>query len=91
MLFFAEWYNVKSSRDKNSYATFFYKPHFHKQHQVEIGKKKQAKTKQHQEAGLLVFKNCSISSTALSSKNNFGEITKKVQKTSTSIYVRLYN
>ena len=42
--------------------------------------KNQAKTKQHHEAELLVFENCSISSTALSSKNNFGEITKKVQK-----------
>ena len=35
---------------------FFYKQHFYKQCQVEIGKKNQAKIKQHREAELLLLK-----------------------------------
>ena len=46
----------------------FFKQHFHKQHQAEIGKN-QANAKEHPEAELL-FENYSYSSSTLSSKNN---------------------
>ena len=48
---------------------FFYKQHFYKQRQAEIGKI-QANTKKHPEAELLPFENYSHSSSTLSSKNN---------------------
>ena len=43
---------------------------FYQQRQAGIGKKKQAKPKQHPEAELLLFQNYSLSSFTLSSKNN---------------------
>ena len=51
---------------------FFYKQHFYRQHQAEIGKKNQAKAKQHPEAELLLFENYLLSSSTLSLKNNRG-------------------
>ena len=47
----------------------FYNQHFYKQRQTEIGKNL-SKCKQHPEAELLLFENCSYSSSALSSKSN---------------------
>ena len=52
------------------YTLYFYKQHFYKQRQAGICKKKQAKTKQHPKAELLLFENYSLSSSTLSSKNN---------------------
>ena len=49
--------------------TLFYKQHFHKQCQIEIGKN-QAKAKQNLETELLLFENYSLSSSKLSSKNS---------------------
>ena len=48
---------------------FFYKQHFYKELQVEIGKKS-SNAEQHPEAELLLFENYSHSSSMLSSKNN---------------------
>ena len=48
---------------------FFYKQHFYKQGQAEIGKN-QAKAKQNPEPELLLFENYSYSSCKLSSINN---------------------
>ena len=46
----------------------FYKEHFYKQHQAEIGKK-QVNAKQHPEAELLLFENYSHSSSTVPSKH----------------------
>ena len=48
----------------------FYKQHFYKQRHAEIGKKNWANAKQHPEADILLFDNCSHSLSMLSSKNN---------------------
>ena len=48
---------------------FFYKQHFYKQRQAEIGKN-QANTKKHSEAEFLLFENYLHSSSTLASKNN---------------------
>ena len=48
---------------------FYYKQHFYKQRQAEIGKNS-AKAKQHPETEFLQFENCSLSSSTLLSKNN---------------------
>ena len=48
-----------------AHAFFLYKQHFYKQHQTEIGKKNQAKAKQHPEAELLLFENSLLSSSTL--------------------------
>ena len=60
---------------------FFYKQHFYKQRQA---KKNQANAKQHPEAELLLFENCLLSSSKLSSKK-LVDILKNVQKPSTSV------
>ena len=49
---------------------FLLKQHFYKQHQVEIGKKKWAKAKQHPKVELLLLENYFLSSSKLSSENN---------------------
>ena len=48
----------------NSFGTtlYFYKQHFRKERQAEIGKKSQEKAKQHPVAELYLFENCSLSS-----------------------------
>ena len=51
------------------YKQRFYKKHFYKQRQAEIGKY-QEKAKQHPEAELLRFENYSLSPSTLPSKNN---------------------
>ena len=48
----------------------FYKQHFYKQLQAEIGKKNQANAKQHPEIELSQFENYSYSLSTLSSTNN---------------------
>ena len=52
-----------------SNTRFFYKQHLYKQRQAKIGKN-QANAKQHLEAELLLFENCSHSSSSVLSKNN---------------------
>ena len=51
--------------------TLFYKQHFYKQGQADIGKN-QAKAKQDPEAELFLFENYSLSSSTLPSKNKKG-------------------
>ena len=58
---------------------YFYKQHFYKQPQAEIGKG-QAKAKLQPEGELLLFENYSLSSSTLSSRNN-GRYSKKCTKT----------
>ena len=48
-----------------SHVFFLYKQNFYKQRQAEIGKKNQAKAKQHPEAELLLFENYLLSSSTL--------------------------
>ena len=38
----------------------FYKQHFYKQHQAQIGKKNEVKAKQYAEAEILLFENYSL-------------------------------
>ena len=70
-------------------AFVFCKQHFYKQGQTEIGKN-QAKAKQHPEDELLLFKNYSLSSSTLSSKNK-RRYSKKCTKTRASLLMRLYD
>ena len=59
---------------------FLYKQHFYKQYQAQIGKKDWAKAKQHPEAKLLLFENCLLSSSTLSSKSNRAYSEKRAKK-----------
>ena len=65
----------------NQYTRFFYKQHFYRQWQAEIDKN-QANAKQHPEAKLSLFENCSHSS----SENN-RTYSKKKQRASVPVSV----
>ena len=75
--------------DNHIYA-FFYKQHFYKQRQAEIGKKKPAKANQHPEAKLSLFEIYSLSSSRYHTKMS-GDILKNVQKISLSVLMTLYD
>ena len=65
---------------------FFYKQHFYKQCQVEIGKKNQAKIKQHREAELLLLKIIRFLQTHYHSQI-IGDVLKNIQKTNASVWM----
>ena len=77
--------NLQKQYDEGFAFTVFYKQLFYKKHQAETGKKNQAKAKQHPETELLLFKKYSHSSSMLSFKNKYS------QKTSVSVFVKLYD
>ena len=70
-----------------SYNTpIFYKQHFHKQRQAEIG---EVNAKQHPEAEILLFENYSNSPSTLSPKDNRSFSRKLEKETSASVFMRL--
>ena len=64
---------------------FFYKQHFYKQQQTEIGKKNQVKAKYHPEAELLLLENYLLFSSRHHPKI-IGHILKKFAKREVSIF-----